>query len=341
MKVKRPDSPRKKKKDKNKGGFYLAAALLITVVLILVFFFWHQGTFQEIGTKETQPEVTRKDDISIPDQTSVPDRVSQQSDSKSENEQVVDSDQLDKTSIVQNNKLAEDGIQTFHEGSELKENDLSLVGVITPLAEICDDSAAIIKQFYKHLDTQKYMQDYGLKTSSEEHFTALIQKLLDNPPIVSGEMNDLFAILQNTAHFFRIIGKENILILKGILDREKDEFENVLDHFYSLLHTPSCPEKSFALRLENDPLYDYAGFFLSTMGGRLYLFRRDSMSRMVVSYYAILLVDKANKNASNHHGIEIKNPINQLIAEMESTSNSLLLQEEYLDKLYTLKEEYQ
>ena len=65
------------------------------------------------------------------------------------------------------------------------------------------------------------------------------------------------------------------------------------------------------------------------------------MSRMVVSYYAILLVDKANKNASNHHGIEIKKPIDQLIVEMESTSNSLLLQEEYLDKLYTLKEEYQ
>ncbi len=341
MKVKRPDSPRKKKKANNKSGFYLATALVVSVVLVLVFFFWHQGTFTDIGRNETQPEVSTKDEISIPDQTSVPDRVSQQTDNGKDDALSKDSDQHGKTSILDNNKLTEDDIQAYQEESERKENNLSLVGETTPLDEICNESAAIIKQFYKHLDTQKYMQDYGLETSSEEHFTALIQKLLDNPPIVSGEMNDLFAILQNTAHFFRIIGKDNILILKGILDREKDEFENVLDHFYSLLHTPSCPEKSFALRLENDPLYDYAGFFLSTMGGRLYLFRRDSMSRMVVSYYAILLVDKANKNASNHHGIEIKNPIDQLIAEMESTSNSLLLQEEYLDKLYTLKEEYQ
>ncbi len=38
----------------------------------------------------------------------------------------------------------------------------------------------------------------------------LLQKLLDNPPVVIGETDDLFTLFQNTAHFFRILGKENI-----------------------------------------------------------------------------------------------------------------------------------
>jgi len=236
---------------------------------------------------------------------------------------------------------AQDESLQSQDSIDLQENQKVASGEATLFDEICSDSAEIIKNFYEHLDTQEYMQVFGLKTSSEIHFTKLIQKLIDNPPIVSGEMNDLYAILQNTAHFFRLIGKENILVIKGILDQEKDKFENVLSHFYSLLHTPACPQESFALRVQAESLYDYAGFFLSTMGGRLYMFRRDSMSRMVVSYYAILLVDKANKNASNRHGIEIKTAIDQLITEMESTSNTLQLQDTYLDKLYTLKEEYQ
>lgn len=210
-----------------------------------------------------------------------------------------------------------------------------------PFSHICAQSAQTIKRFYAHLDSQEYIQQFQLTPDSETHFSRLIQRLLENPPVVSGETNDLFTILQNTAHFFRIIGKENIIIIKAILDREKNQFENVLAEFYTLLNIPLCPQKSFNLNISESSLYDYAGFFLNTMGGRLYLFRRDSMSRMVVSYYAILLIDQANRNSSNKHGIELKTAIDQLIAEMETTANTLLLKDTYLDKLYSLKEQYQ
>jgi len=211
----------------------------------------------------------------------------------------------------------------------------------TAASPLCQESARTIKEFYQHVDEQPYIQNHGLNTSSETHFTSLIQKLLNNPPVVSGETNDLFTILQNTAHFFRIIGKDNILLIKAILDQEKDRYEHVLAEFYTLLHIPDCPAASFNLHVPPSSPYDYAGFFLSTMGGRLYLFRRDSMSRMVVSFYAILLIDEANKNASNKYGIEIAEAIDRFIEEMESTTYDLQLKSLYLDKLYDLKEQYQ
>lgn len=207
--------------------------------------------------------------------------------------------------------------------------------------ETCDQSAAVIHRFYQHLDDQKYLEKYDIHPDSEQYFSALIQKLIDNPPVVSGETDDLFTILKNTAHFFRVIGKQNIAMLKEILHNEHDQLESILARYYTIIHSPRCSAEHFDLTLFEPALYNYAGFFLSTMGGRLYLFRRDSRSRMVISYYAILLIDRANALSSNKHGIEISTSINLLIDAMESTANTLLFKERYLDTLYTLKEQYQ
>ncbi len=204
----------------------------------------------------------------------------------------------------------------------------------------CEKTARHIIDFYNHLDQQKYIQSYNLPEPSNIYFSHLIQKLLDNPPVVTGETDDLFTVLQNTAHFFRVIGKDNIILLKAILDKETKQFETVLQDFYALIHIPGCLQEHFGLTVSNDALYDYAGFFLNSMGGRLYLFRRDSKSRMIVSYYSILLIDMANQRKENKHGINLATHINQLIDEFESTNNEIILLDEYLDKLYQLQDHY-
>ena len=197
-----------------------------------------------------------------------------------------------------------------------------------------------LNNFYGHLDQQSYMQDFHLNRPSKAHFSILLQNLSNAPPVVTNETNDLFTLLKNTAHFFRILGKENIIVLKGILDREKPSFENIIKTFYALTDYPEAIEKEYGFTLTQDVLYDYAGFFLTTMGGRLYLFRRDSASRMTVSFYAILIIDKANKDGNNRHGIDLRPAIDFLINEMENTGKHLLLKEDYLDTLYDLKEHY-
>lgn len=197
-----------------------------------------------------------------------------------------------------------------------------------------------INSFYQHLDLQPYMLSYNLSTTSKIHFSDLLQNLVDNPPIVTRETDDLFTLLKNTAHFFRILGKENIQILKGILDREKISFEQTLKSFYLLTSQPEILRQEYSLTIPLESLYDYAGFFLNTMGGRLYLFRRDSTSRMAVSYYSILIIDRVKDNDSDHHGIDLIRPIDSLIEEIENAGKRLRLREEYIDVLYDLKEKY-
>ncbi len=205
----------------------------------------------------------------------------------------------------------------------------------------CLQATRQITDFYTTLDGRDYFKAYNVSPSSREHFTALIKKLLANPPKVTGETDDLYTILRNTAHFFRITGKDNVLMMKGVLNSERKSIEKLLANYYTLLSSPDCKTSSYVADLNRDGLYEYACFFLNTMGGRLYLFRRDSLSRMVVTYYAILLIEQANEQNRNSHGISLKPAVNMLISEMETAGSALQHSDVYLDTLYDLKEKYQ
>ncbi|MEE4242305.1 MAG: hypothetical protein V2I36_12630 [Desulfopila sp.] len=359
MKVKKTVPSSKKRSSDNFPILYQIIAIFVVAALALLFFLWHKSNKEIIVNSETARENILNEDMPIPEQTAMGGEEHDSNGYQFEEKNEISSRDLQSPTGTENpdNIIIgnRNGITT---GNALPKNTETTIttGIVSPpaletspavqekngtISEKCTTSVNHIRQFYRHLDQQEYLQNYDLDPGSEVYFTQVIQGLLDNPPVVSGETNDLYTILKNTAHFFRVIGKTNILILKAILDRENDQFENILAHYYTMLHQPACLEQHFSLQLSESSLYEYAGFFLSTMGGRLYLFRRDSLSRMVVSYYAILLIDKANKAGTNKHGIEIALAIDQLINEIESTANTLQLQETYLDTLYTLKEEYQ
>jgi len=206
--------------------------------------------------------------------------------------------------------------------------------------EMCSRESTKIEAFYAHLDQQPYIKSFKLSQPSREHFADLFQKLAAQPPIVSRETDDLYTILKNTAHLFRVIGKNNILLIKGILDQEKESYEDIVASLFRLTSQPDCLKDRLGLQIPESVYYDYSGFFLNTMGGRLYLFRRDSKSRMIVNYYAILIVDRANQNGTNSHGIDLGPAITSLISEIENGGSQLKLRETYLDQLYALKEKY-
>jgi hypothetical protein len=75
------------------------------------------------------------------------------------------------------------------------------------------------------------------------------------------------------------------------------------------------------------------------VGGRSYLLRRDSKVRILTTYYAILILDKANDAILNRYGIDIRPHINLSIDDIRNQKN-LIYPEEYVAKLYQLQEKY-
>ena len=312
------------------GGFisYIIIALLVVIILILLgIFFFAPETATRFGRSFSGSSVEQQ---------------GQNGGSGAGNQ----ADSADQSIELSQTDLAGSGASREHTGAGgTGEGDLegaeSASGSVRLGNETSEELADNIDDFFATLDSRDYIKDFQLDAPSDVYFPKLIQNLTDNPPVVSGETDDLFTILQNTAHFFRIIGKKNILLLKGILDRERDTFEETLADFYRLTDDPESLKEHFNLTIGEDELYAYAGFFLNTMGGRLYLFRRDSMSRMVVSFYAIQIIDKANREGRNKYGIAIKDAIDNLIIEIESSRIKLKMRDYYLDQLYDLKVRYQ
>jgi hypothetical protein len=244
--------------------------------------------------------------------------------------------------VTKDNLLSDNGQQTTPmAGSEQPVSPATDATLPTGTADSPRQAGEKINAFYSHLDTQPYLLAFHLEKPSSVYCTELIQKLLDNRPVVIRETDDLLTIVKNTAHFFRVIGKDNITILKTILDQERPYLEDMLADYYALTEFPDGLQKTLSLRVPSYALYEYAGFFLNTMGGRLYLFRRDPVTRMTVTYYGILIIDRANRESNNRDGIQIKQAVDSLITDIEDSSSQLRFKERYLDKLYELKEKYQ
>ena len=205
----------------------------------------------------------------------------------------------------------------------------------------CLQTADKILLFFEHLDSQDYIRAYTIKTSTLDHMTGIINKLMANPPVVVRETDDLFAILHNMAHFFRILGPKDILLLKDILINEQELVESTLALFYKWSEIePECSDKDINIKLPLAGLYEYAGYFINTLGGQSYLFRRALYLRLLIRYYSILIIDRANSVDANRYGIDIRYTLDALISELQ-INRDLENRQEYLENLIILQESYQ
>ncbi|MCK9295098.1 MAG: hypothetical protein M0P70_08420 [Desulfobulbaceae bacterium] len=205
----------------------------------------------------------------------------------------------------------------------------------------CKSTTDGIDAFFARLDQEDYIISLNLEGGSKTYFTTIINKLLSNKPTITREKDNLLAILQNAAHFYRVLGEKNILILKKIMALEKGQLEPVLADFYSLiLHRDECQYIHYPIQLPMEDMYSYSTFFLNTLGGQAYLFRREPAFRTLVKYYCVLVMDLANMKNANPLGIDIRYPINSLIEEMTATSG-LEDKDKYLDNLLQLLSKYE
>lgn len=209
-------------------------------------------------------------------------------------------------------------------------------------ASECQQLGDEIKGFFSRLDREDYIAPRRLAGGTQVYIGRLLDKLFANPPVVVGETNTFFTVLSNAAHFYRILKKDDVLLVRDILLNESNNLEPLMALFYRWsLKAPECGSGSgLNLAMPLPGLYEYAGFFLDTLGGRSYLFRRESRLRLLVKYYSVLVLDRANSQHLNSHGIDIRPSLDALQEEMRNAKN-LKGRPEYLATLTELQKKYQ
>ncbi len=196
-----------------------------------------------------------------------------------------------------------------------------------------------VREFFAYLDGRDYVKAYGLDTGTFETFQGMMKKLAEHPPVVSAELKDPFLLVRNVAHFYRVVGKRDLSFARDVIVNESELAEPI----GALLFEWALPESPQPSGAEGRPslktLYEYAGFFLNSVAGRSYLLRRDPKVRVLTRYYSVRIVDRANREEINRHGIDIRPHIDSVLEEIRS-QRGLVYQQEYIDVLEGLQEEY-
>jgi hypothetical protein len=203
----------------------------------------------------------------------------------------------------------------------------------------CEDLKRQILSFFIYLDRKDYIILQKLEHGTYDLFKQMVKKLSETLPIATGETRDIVSLTHNMAHFYRVLGNKRIKLIKEILKNENDIFESIMPTFFSFYTLDKCCKAEVQGCPSLQFLYEYAGFFMNTIAGRSYLLRRDSKTRILTSYYCVLILDKANEKILNHNNIDIRPHIDLSINDISNQKN-LIYRKQYLIKLESLKEKY-
>ena len=196
-----------------------------------------------------------------------------------------------------------------------------------------------IKAFFSYLDEQPYIQAYDFNGGSYLQYQIAIKNLSSQLPIITGEMQSLYSMVLNVAHFYRVMGKKRVFVTRQILQNESEIIESVMKTFYQWYTIDPKGQAALAGRPSPEIMYEYAGYILNTLGGRSYLLRRSPKIRALTTYYCVLALDIANDEELNSKGIDIRPYIKSSMMEVKNQIG-LIYQKEYIAKLSELNLKY-
>ena len=214
-----------------------------------------------------------------------------------------------------------------------------LVKGASPRSLKCQELEESLRAFCQYLDAGEIFRSQKTYHDSWAFFNSILESLQRRPPVIDAEPYRPSTIIENTFYFFRVLGKEKIDIIREVIKYESDLAEPLMGIIYYWLMTGrNCnkpPSPSSVLKF----MYNYAGFFLNTLGGQSYLFRQDSKIRLLTVYYSILAIHEANMKELNEVGFDLRLFLPHIFQEIQSR-NDLLYAEDYLQTLTNLQLQY-
>jgi hypothetical protein len=203
----------------------------------------------------------------------------------------------------------------------------------------CSQVEESVADFFAYLDKKGYGKSRSSDLDACGRFKRILKRLEALPPVPAGEGSDPRVIIRNLYHFFRVLNRDDLGLIKEVTAGEFDTLDANLELFYRWLTLGDrCPDPE-GLRPSLRVMYRYAGFFLNTTGGRAYLFRRSPVLRILVEYYSVLIVYWADRAGLNEYGVDPVPTIRPLEQEILRYPE-LRLQQDYLDTLGRLERYY-
>jgi hypothetical protein len=205
--------------------------------------------------------------------------------------------------------------------------------------DFCKRIEKDLRDFFTYLNAKDYIRHIEEGNDTFDHFIGILSRLASKLPIPAGESADSTVLNRNVYHLFRVLEKRDIRLIREVIANESETLEMNVELFYRWLTLgDQCPDPE-GLRPSQEALYHYAGFFLNTIGGRSYLFRRPLRLRLLGTYYSLLIVHEADKEGRNLYGIDPYPHLTPLGKEI-ALYNGFRFQQAYLENLKEIETYY-
>ncbi len=230
-------------------------------------------------------------------------------------------------------------IQTPHEKLEEVSEEEVVESETMSVEDECQKMESDLMEFFTYLDKKDYVRKLRIGEDTFSRFKKILDELSLHPPLPAGEGLNYDMIISNIYHFYRALNLKDVKLIRLIAKNEADTMEINLAFFYRWLMSGNECKRKKGLPPSPDTLYRYAGFLINSIGGRSYLFRRETRLRLLLSYYCLLTVHEADKKKMNSFGIDIT-PFLEPLAEEIENYQLLYFRREYAGKLIDLNNYY-
>lgn len=204
----------------------------------------------------------------------------------------------------------------------------------------CNQITGQVVAFFQYLDSKAYLIWPDINMRAETLFEEVTKKLASHPPTNVGEMEDLYSLIRNVTHLYRVLGKDRVNLIKEILKSEAAVREPAMAVMFSWMTACGDAKPVGVDHPSLQTLYQYACYFLNTLGGRSYLLRRETKLRLLINYYAVLVVDMANTAKINAYGLDIRPHLDHLFYDINN-QKGLMYRQRYLSQMRALMNRYQ
>lgn len=255
--------------------------------------------------------------------------------------EIVITQEKEKTKFNEKIKKLEDNIDNLQTEIKLQKDDIipseeveAVFDKETPEVDKCEVIKNNVTAFFSYLDQQG-----DKKVKAIDIYQDSLKRLAKNPPVFSDNSVEVLALIRSMSHFYRVLGKQNLVYIKQIVTEESEMLEPAMDSFYNwFTNAKQCKARISELPTL-DMLYNHSCFFLNTLAGKSYMLRRSSKIRILTSYYSVLIIDKANDEGINLYGYDIRANIALLQDDIKS-HGKLLYKKKYLDNLNIIAKKY-
>ena len=195
----------------------------------------------------------------------------------------------------------------------------------------CADVEAELARICATLDSREYLGETGSVGGSCALLSEVTVALAQRPPDPSLELRSYETILANVFHMFRVAGRERMDVLRRALRAEQELAEPLALALYRWAASRENCARSGDTPIRQETLYAYAGFLFQTMGGQAYLRRRSPRVEALASFYALLILDQAERDGRNPLGFDVLPEIGRTRELIDA--QAFVFGERYLERL--------